>query len=129
MNTGSSTQGMRRSPATSKRRGGRGAPLLVERAEIDQQGVGARHERADLVGGKRHRGNRARREQRVRREGLRDRIGDAMHAGAARAQAHQDIGCEFGKLFPHLSSLRRHDPDQVRWVGVRLSARRRPGTP
>jgi hypothetical protein len=40
-----------------------------------------------------------------------------MHAGPARAQAHQDVGCEFGKLFPHLSSLRRHDPDQVRWVG------------
>jgi hypothetical protein len=25
----------------------------------------------------------------------------------------------------HLWSLRRHDPDQVRWVGLRLSARQR----
>jgi len=30
----------------------------------------------------------------------------------------------------HLCSLRRHDPDQVRWVGAdRLSARRQPDTP
>ena len=49
MNTGSSTQGMRRLSATATAASGRLAPLGVERAEIDQQRVGARDERADLL--------------------------------------------------------------------------------
>ena len=83
MNTGSSTQGMRLFARDFERGRGRLAPLRIERAEIDQQRVGARHEGADLVGRERHRRDRAGREQHVGGESLRDRIGDAMHARAA----------------------------------------------
>ncbi len=63
---------------------------------------------------------------------LRHRVGDAMHARRPLAQAHQNVGRDLRKIAlgrPHLNSLRRNDPDQVRWVGVRLSARLEPGTP
>ena len=130
MNTGSSTQGMpslardlRAPPRSPSRRSASNVPRLTSSAS-------ARATNAPISSAaERHRGNRARRKQRVRREGLRDRIGDAMHARAARAQTHQDVGCDVRKLGPHLSSLRRHDPDQVRWVGERLSARRSAGHP
>src|SRR5437868_12582901 len=56
-----------------------------------------------------------------------------MHPRPARTQAVQDIGRDgrqidryvaFALRRSHLS-LRRHDPDQVLWVGFRLSARPR----
>jgi hypothetical protein len=48
-----------------------------------------------------------------------------MHARRTLANALEHIGSKVGKLDRgvHLSSLRRHDPDQVRWVGLRLSVR------
>ena len=49
MNTGSSTHGTPSLARDLERGRGRVAPLRIERAEIDQQRVGARHERADLV--------------------------------------------------------------------------------
>jgi hypothetical protein len=51
-----------------------------------------------------------------------------MHPRGALAHASENIGGDVGKLDRgvrgvHLISLRRHDPDQVRWVGLRLSVR------
>jgi DNA-binding Lrp family transcriptional regulator len=59
-----------------------------------------------------------------------------MHARRPRVQALEQRGrglrhvvacCLSGMA--HLISLRRHDPDQVRWVGRGLSVRHRPDTP
>ncbi len=51
-------------------------------------------------------------------------VGDAMHPRPALAHAIQDFGSDDGHFALRRShlSLRRHDPDQVRWVGSRLSA-------
>src|SRR5512147_1518720 len=59
-----------------------------------------------------------------------------MDARAIRTQACENVRCGLRHAVArcclqvmHLWSLRRHDPDQVRWVGLRLSARQRPDTP
>ena len=106
------------------------APLAIECAEIDQQRIRAGDELPDLLGGDRHRRHRAGGQQHVGRECLRHRIGEAVHARPLLSQARKNVGGDVGQVgsdrvgagrvvfgCAHLSSLRRHDPDQVRWVG------------
>ena len=87
------------------RRGGRAErgvdrapPLGVERAEIDQERVGAGDEGDHLLRGDRHRRHRAGGEQHARGIMLRDIIGDAMHPRRAVANPRQNIGDDIGKL-------------------------------
>ena len=65
----------------------RAAPLGIEGAEIDQQRIGAGDERGDLLDRERHRRHAAGGQQHIGGEILRHRVGDAMNARAARAQA------------------------------------------
>ena len=112
---------------------GRLAAFAVEGAEIDQKRVGAGDECADFLDRERHRRHAAGGQQHIGGEILRHRIGDAVDAGLARAQAlkHSSRGLRqiAGRLIAgtvHLFSLRRHDPDQVRWVGLETASQ--PGT-
>jgi hypothetical protein len=130
MNTGSSTQGILALLAVPMAasdafcRSGSKVPRLISSASAARRGF-------DLLLGDGHRRHRARRQQHVGGEGLRHRVGDAMHPRPPLAQAFQNIGRDDGQIGSYVAfalrrshlSLRRHDPDQVLWVGFRLSAR------
>ena len=113
------------------------ATLAVEGAEIDQQSLRPRDKGADLLTRQRHRRHASRGQQHIGGKILRDGVGDAMNPGHAAAQTRQDGGGRLRRVVAcgsvrvvHLISLRRHNPDQVRWVSPDgLSARRRPDTP
>ena len=100
------------------------AALDVEGAEIGEQRLRRGDEAADFLHRQRHRRHAAGSEQHVGGVGLGDRVGDAVHARAARAQGRNQSSRGLRQAMSltlsgmaHLSSLRRHDPDQVRWVG------------
>ena len=70
-------------------------------------------------------GTAAGRKQHVGREIRRHRVGDAVNPGSARPHTRENIGRGLRHAVArcclrvmHLWSLRRHDPDQVRWVGL-----------
>ena len=138
MNTGSSTQGTLPLRRGLHRYLGCLTALGIESAEIDQERIGA-GDKGPISSAKASLTAPRHGEQDVGGEILRHRVGDAVHAAgrgaAVRAEPPRRAGpptvvarCCSGIV--HLISLRRHDPDQVRWVGLnRLSVRRQPDTP
>ncbi len=135
ISTGSSTQGL---PAPGRLPRSRSRPPRGARASKVPRltsSASARAAKAAISsGGDRHRRHRAGRQQHVGGEILRHRVGDAMHARAARRAARSRMSAaragQVRSAARASHSLRRHDPDQVRWVGRRLSARRhRPPAP
>ena len=71
--------------------GDRRPPVVVERAEIDEERVGPRREGGDLVRRDRERRRAADREQQVRGQHLRGGVGDGVDARAPFAQPREQL--------------------------------------